>query len=298
MLLGTWDAFEYFECGACGCIQINSRPLKLGRYYPPTHFAYRTHHRLASSRWQVMSEASRYLQATGSPQLLGWIGNRLTKAPSYIEWVRRAGMDRDARILDVGCSTGKLVVRMKHAGFRECVGLNPYIPQTIRYANRAVVYKQELVEHTRIRHGGFELVMAHHVLEHMPSQHEMLQALASLVAPGGCLLIRIPVAGSYAWRHYREHWFRLDAPRHLYIHTVRSLNMAAARAGMRLDDLVFDSTAQQFLGSELYLRDIAMHERPSTRRHVEARRSEFEREAKWLNEIGEGDTAAFYFRPA
>ncbi len=88
--------------------------------------------------------------------------------------------------------------------------------------------------------GEFDLIIRHHSFEHMDRPREVLSTLAAHLAPDGRLLIRIPLAGSCAWRKYGAFWANLDAPRHLYLHTPTSLARLAAGADMTIESIVYD----------------------------------------------------------
>jgi len=109
------------------------------------------------------------------------------------------------------------------------------------------------------------------------------------------VLVRVPTVSSYAWEHYRENWIQLEAPRHFFLHSRRSLGLAAEQAGLSIDAVEDDSTEIQFVGSDLYARDIPfMSGFPSvTRREILSAR----RRAARLNRHGRGDQAAFYLSP-
>ncbi len=297
MAFGTREPFTYVECASCGCVQIGEVPENLGDYYPSGYFAYRDYRRLAKSRFRALVDRRRYAHATGNFNLIGWLANRVSNPLPYVEWVRAAGTDRSARVLDIGCGSGKLLVRMKLAGFRECVGVDPFIGHSIHYPNGVSVHHADLESYAAERPGPFDLVMLHHALEHMPEQHRVMRAVKELLGPRGCVLVRIPVADSYAWRHYRENWVNLDPPRHLYLHTRRSMELLAEQAGLAVGEVVHDSTARQFLGSELCTRNIALNETNPERVAIERRRADYERRAGELNRQGDGDMAAFYLFP-
>ena len=121
-----------------------------------------------------------------------------------------------------------------------------------------------------------------------------------LLKPDRYVLIRIPVAASYAWRHYGVNWVALDAPRHLFLHTVRSIRLLSKQAGFKVVDIEFDSTEFQFLGSEFYLRNIPLKDRslylknPQNSIFSEKQIQEFKDKAIKLNEENDGDQACFY----
>src|SRR5690606_13809129 len=114
--------------------------------------------------------------------------------------------------------------------------------------------------------------------------------------------IRVPVADSWAWRHYGTDWVQLDAPRHLFLHTRRSLDLLAADAGLVVERVADDSGAFQFWGSEQYRRDIPLRDprsyavNPRASDFTAAQIREFRRRAADLNARGEGDQASFYLR--
>ena len=64
---------------------------------------------------------------------------------------------------------------------------------------------------------------------------------------------------TYAWNTYNTDWMSLDAPRHLIIHTVKSIQLLCDMAGFKLDGVVFDSTEDGLVGSEQYKKDVALN---------------------------------------
>ena len=177
---------------------------------------------------------------------------------AYHHWLRHSGVGVDSAILDVGCGAGKLLHKLRNDGFRDLHGVDPYLPAEVHEPGLRIVRRQ-----VSEMDGAYDLVMLHHSLEHIPDQVQALREAARLARPTGTVLVRIPVADSWAWRHYGVDWVQLDALRHLYLHTRRSLETVAAAAGLRLARVLHDSEPLQFWGSELYRRDIPLLE-PAT----------------------------------
>jgi SAM-dependent methyltransferase len=296
MMIGTRDPFEYWECGECGCVQILEVPDNLDRYYPRSYFSFKPYRRPVRTLIRRIIDRRRVQHAFGAEDWLGKSANRILKPLDYVDWCLFARVGTDARVLDVGCGAGKLVFRMKLGGFKECTGVDPHIEADIEYPLGVRVYKKKIVELAAQRPGEFDFIMFHHSLEHVSDPHESLEAARRLLAPGGKLLIRIPVAGSYAWRRYGENWVQLDPPRHLWLPTVDGMHRLAGENGFSLARARHDSTPLQFIGSELYQRNIPLNAPPrmksifrvkSLRRFADATRH--------LNEDADGDQALFVF---
>ena len=92
----------------------------------------------------------------------------------------------------------------------------------------------------------------------------------------------------------------LDPPRHLFIHTVRSLTLLAEHAGLTPVRRYRDSWGLQFWGSEQYRDDIPLRDPRSHAEGGSAFTAEqiqaFETRALRLNAEGDGDAGCFVFR--
>jgi hypothetical protein len=145
--------------------------------------------------------------------------------------------------------------------------------------------------------------MFHHSFEHLADPLETLKTATGLLAADGTIVVRIPVVSSYAWEGYGVAWVQLDAPRHVFLHSRKSMGRLAGAAGLRVERVVDDSTEFQFLGSELYLRDIPLTSEGGAR-NLDAGGSifspeeveQFRRLTEELNAKGRGDQSAFYLK--
>jgi 2-polyprenyl-3-methyl-5-hydroxy-6-metoxy-1,4-benzoquinol methylase len=290
MMYGLRDKFRYVECTSCGCLQLVDPPTDWSRYYPAAYYSFQANPEQRSGLDHLLRKSRNRFVCTGE----GLAGRLLTVLFPYRfgdlrSWITKFALDRDSRILDVGCGSGELLYDLSLAGYRNLLGVDPFITADRRYANGVAVLRCTIHEVS----GEFDLVMFHHSLEHVADQHETMASVARLLKPGGACLVRIPTCSSDAWERYRENWVQLDAPRHLFLHTVQSIEILGAAAGLRLVDTQWDSSALQFFGSEMYERD-----EPLTTGSARFFRKEYRRgrrAAERLNAIGRGDQAAFYF---
>lgn len=299
MMFGWREAFEYIECGRCGCLQIAEIPANLAKYYPSDgYYSYRAPKKKSNPPWMLKLRHQRTRYFLGEFSVAGAVIGALSKRPEHFDWLRgRATLD--SRILDIGCGAGGLLLKLQREGFRSLLGADPFIQAGIDYGNGVRILKCGVEE----LEGQHDFIMLHHSFEHMPDPAAALAALARKLARGGTLLLRIPVSDCWARRHYGLDWMAWDAPRHLYLHTRKSMELLAAGAGMAVREVVYDSSVQQFSSSELYIRGVPYVEhgkyRPGNRPDAFSRAEwdGFQARAAELNRKGEGDTACFYLRP-
>ena len=144
--------------------------------------------------------------------------------------------------------------------------------------------------------------MLNHVFEHMPEPFSVMKEINRLLNDGAFALIRIPVAGSYSQKKYGANWVGMDPPRHLFIHTKKSIQILAEKSGFELADVCYDSSEFQFLASEKYKRGIPLrteksfYDNPDKSVFTKEQIAKYRKKAEELNKKGEGDAACFYLK--
>ena len=299
MMFGWREEFEYLECARCGCLQIADIPANLAKYYPSDgYYSYRVPKKKRNPQWMLKLRHQRTRHFLGEFSLVGAVIGALSRRPEHFDWFRGNHVRLDSRILDVGCGAGGLLLKLRREGFRSLLGADPFIQADIDYGNGVRILKRGVEE----LEGQYDFIMLHHSFEHMPDSAAALRALAAKVAPGGTLLLRIPVSDGWARKHYGLNWIAWDAPRHLYLHTVKSMELLAAGTGMEISTIAYDSSGQQISSSELYIRGVPYVEhgkyRPgnSTNAFSQQEWDGFQQQAAELNRKRDGDTACFYLR--
>lgn len=299
MMLGTRDTFNYFKCGNCGCLQISDIPDNLGEYYPKLYYSYDDQDKLCKKKLRQWGDHKRVEDILDHSSITGRLFNSISKPLDYANYITKPGITCQSKILDVGCGSGRLIMRMHMGGFYNVLGLDPFIERTIKYSNDVEIKKETIENFAQSTQQDFDLIMMHHSLEHMPDQLTPLLAAKNLLAKQGILLIRIPLCDSYAWDKYKEHWVQLDAPRHLYLNTKKSMKILAQKANLDITSIEYDSSKFQFTGSELYLRDIPLNANKNIKNQFSRQIiREFNAFAQILNQQGKGDQACFYLQHA
>jgi 2-polyprenyl-3-methyl-5-hydroxy-6-metoxy-1,4-benzoquinol methylase len=311
MQFGFRDEFEYFECANCGCLQISEIPEDLPKYYPADYYPFQPPNpRSPSEPRGLKGYKKRFIRNQINYYYLNRnsiLGAYLEKRSSLVEdysdlmnWMKlqrlNLGLNLKSRILDVGCGVGHLLQEMAAFGFSQLTGVDLFINDDISYDNGVKILKGRLDDLDQ----RFDFIMLHHSFEHMPEPLAVLRKVKSLLNAGCYALIRIPVAGSYAWEKYGVNWVALDAPRHLHLHTRKSMKLLAAGAGLQIADVVFDAVGFGITGSEQYLRDIPLMDpnsflvNPNQTIFTEAEMVSFNKLDEELNKQGRSDCAGFY----
>jgi SAM-dependent methyltransferase len=298
MMFGFRDEFEYLECSKCGCLQIVKPPDDLSKYHPNEYASFQAPPPVMSGNHFIKFyfKRKRLEYVLLGKSIIGRFLSKIYGAPEYIDWFRRAKLQLDYEILDVGCGTGELLLELRHEGFRNLSGVDPFINNDVIYPNGVKVVKRPLEE----IEGQFDFIMLHHSFEHMPEPLLALKQLHNILKPNRFVLIRIPLASSFAWREYGVNWAQIDAPRHFFLHTLNSMNILASQAGFEIADVVFDSKEFQFWASEQYLRDIPLMDatsycfNPEKSIFSQEQIAAFKAKARELNKMNDGDQACFY----
>jgi SAM-dependent methyltransferase len=190
--------------------------------------------------------------------------------------------------LDVGSGAGRLLLEMREFGFKNLSGIDPFLEKDIHHNAEVNVYKKSLddvIEH-------YDFIMLHHSFEHMSNPQAALKKIKSVLKPNGQVLIRIPLADSYAYEKYGVNWVELDPPRHFFLHTKKSMQLMIEEQGFKLDRILYDSSNFEIIESEKWKRGI-----PSAKEEAIFSKKEKQEMSELVDELNQkekGSRACFY----
>jgi 2-polyprenyl-3-methyl-5-hydroxy-6-metoxy-1,4-benzoquinol methylase len=299
MMFGTGEEFSYFECARCGCLQVAQYPRDVGRYYGNNYFSFRNIEIGRGAKLAFCLRKKWVDHALGRRTVVGALLGRLRPAPALYDLFRKHDIARDSGILDVGCGNGRFLGTLYRAGFERLTGIDPYIGEDVVFGEGFRLAKRSIFDES----GRYDYIAFNHSFEHLPSQRAVLLKARSLLADRGIISLAIPVIG-HAWRKYGVDWVQLDAPRHFYLHSRKSLALLAGQAGLSIVDTVYNSDEFQFWGSEQYRQRIPLTADNSywvdTSRSLFSKKqiSAFQDQAREWNAMQEGDQAVFILKAA
>ncbi len=290
MMFGTKTEFAYLKCSECGCLQITEIPTNIGEYYSPqNYYSYDNKKTIKSSIADYLLVKALNGRITGRNIVgsLAKIYNSHYK--TSMPWFSQEYFNFNFRILDIGCGSGKLLLLLQQAGFKYLQGIDPYISQDIRYPGGLDILKQEIHN----VQNKYDVIMLHHSFEHMSDPDSVFKCLSQILSDDGVVILRIPLVDSYVWEEYGVNWFQIDAPRHFYLHTQKSIELLSQKNNFRVEKIMYDSSIYQIINSEKYSKGISLfapYDVPKDRL------KQLKTEVDQLNLNQKGDQACFFLR--
>jgi SAM-dependent methyltransferase len=220
----TDQEFAFVRCSECGLVRLDPRPdvSELNRIYPPEYYAYN----LISA------------EPTGEPGLSDRLKIRMYQG-RIAEMVDRLGTPGPIRVLDVGCADGRLLdwYRSSPVGSRletHGIEMNAEAAELARRRGHRVVTGRFEVDR-ELETGGFDLILAAHVIEHVDDPEGFGRRAAELLAPGGVFVVYTPNWDSVDARLLGGHWGGNHFPRHWTLYDEPSLRLLAETIGLELE---------------------------------------------------------------
>jgi SAM-dependent methyltransferase len=170
------QGYDVVACGRCGLVYAD--------HIPPSE-----------SFERYYAEASKYEyshrngeQHTAERQRLALLAGRIAKLAPL-----------SARLLDVGCSTGELLVALRAHGFSNLTGLDPS-EACVRYARakHGLEVIHQALGAKPVDTPPFEVIVLSAVLEHVPDLHTFLDFVDQWLTPDGVLIVEVPDAETFA----------------------------------------------------------------------------------------------------
>jgi SAM-dependent methyltransferase len=253
MMLGSRDEFTYNQCASCQCLSLINVPNNIGEYYPNNYYSL---NQVSEDLYRGLKGGLFKFRNRFAVEGKGLFGRLLyyILPENNLRSLINIEKTNQSSFLDIGCGSGKLLYCLKGLGYKNLTGIDPYINENIIYSNGVTIEKKSISE----LEGHWDVVMLHHVFEHLDHPRKVLEKIVTLLKPSGKLLIRIPIVPNYAWEKYGINWVQLDAPRHLYIHSLTSINKLTEGLPLLLERVEYDSMPFQLLGSEQYSKGIPL----------------------------------------
>jgi len=233
--------FTLTRCAACGHRAIYPVPDDLSRWYDgdyhahgfavPPPFAAAPGWRGAFKR-ALLSVVYGY-EVSPKPSA-GWRALAPALRLAAHKFMPFPRLEGGRRLFELGCGAGAQLKVLAELGW-EVSGVE-LGGAAARFARErlSLDVRQGSLESAGLPSGAFDVVIASHVLEHLPDPAAAAAELARILKPGGRLYAAVPNGGALEAAVFGSRW-AWEAPHHLHHFTPESLGRMLDRAGLRVE---------------------------------------------------------------
>lgn len=233
-LHGYEGTFTYVRCRECGLVYMNPRLSAddIGQFYPSD---YGPHQNKAEKRQR-------------NPRVLK---SKLKKdrfiAPIY------GKLTKQSRLLDVGCGNADFLSKIKTATkcHADGIDISKAAARTAKENHGLDIFTGRITE-SPFPDGYFDIITSWWHLEHVTNPSEVLQKIYDLLKLDGCCVIGIPNIDSFNAKMFKDRWYHLDCPRHLYIYSPDTITKLLEKTGFVVTKIVFDKSPWDLFPSLRY----------------------------------------------
>ena len=231
-LHGLHGHFHIVRCRSCGLMRPNPRPTleAMELYYPEDYGPYE------STKVNPFP-----LRAARLKRVVKFLDTDTKRVPTL----------PPGRMLEIGCASGAFLRRMSSLGWQvegiELSGQAAHTASSLGYPVRA-----GSLETAPNPDEPYDLIVGWHVFEHLHNPVAALRRLHDWSKPGGWLIVSIPDAGSWEFRIFKDRWYALQVPTHVYHYTPESVRKVLERGDWALERLFWHHNPNNLLQSLRY----------------------------------------------
>lgn len=133
-------------------------------------------------------------------------------------------------VLDIGCGNGRFLFAAKREGYG-AYGLEiSTAARRVAKSKGIYVYDKGLLEQD-FKTKKFDIITLWQVLEHIDDPNRYLSKIKKIIKKDGLLYIGVPNIQSTQYLIFRNKWFHLDLPRHLFAYSPKTLKEILEKNG-------------------------------------------------------------------
>lgn len=228
---GTWG-FQRCTNIACGVYWLDPAPPQHELWKAYTN--YHTHTRKSGSRLAkaTLSLTHRIIRLCLLPL---WLLNGLKREANYLRFMTLEN-EPIGNLLDVGCGGGRFLNRMKRRGW-EVEGID-FDGQATSKVTKRYGIKTHVgdLKQCALPTNSFDVITMSQTIEHLHDPIATLRESLRILKPGGLLVMTTPNVRSIGAGDFGAFWRGWEAPRHLHLFSVESLQQLTQRAGFEVTE--------------------------------------------------------------
>lgn len=220
---GRWDLGR---CDGCGLVFLQPMPSPghIASLYPDDYYSFT-------------------FDDTQEQTLIGRLRHKLLPfGPGGPEFQKPGSM------VDVGCGNGWALQRYQEAGWMVC-GVEYSAVGAAASRKRGIDVRTGSLIDAGFPDEAFDFVRMNHSFEHMVNPAEILDEVHRILKPGGQGFIAVPDISSPMAGIFRQYWYPLDTPVHVFHYSKRTLPRLLKLHGFEIIDVRSNTDEACVIGS-------------------------------------------------
>jgi len=227
-LHGFEGQFQYVQCKSCGLVYMNPQiaPECISQFYPDDYAPHQ-----ASS-----ASTSKNVHKPDLPKMI------------------LDTLNSQSSVLDIGCGNGEFLNRVRQFCHCQVSGVDTS-ENAVLCAKKQYgldVFRGEIMA-APFEEKFFDLITAWSCIEHMNNPARALKKMLALCKPGGYLFFKTPNYDRFAPKLFKDNWYHLDCPRHLYIFSPSTIAALLEKSGFEAVNVCYEQSSKGWLGSLQYV---------------------------------------------
>ena len=232
--------FQIVRCTQCGLMRTNPRPTKetIGFYYPDSYAPYLTTQIKPNTKPKKIRKG-----------IEKYIANPFQANSKSILPKNKAG-----HLLEIGCGSGDFLMAMQQQGWL-VDGLEYSESATENAKQQGLNVQCSSLEAIQLPKNKYDMIVAWMVIEHLHHPVAGLEKLYQALNECGVLVISVPDTGGIDFKLFKEYYYALHLPNHLYHFTKPSLNQLILKAGFKKSRFFWQRNPNNLLSSLIRVLD-------------------------------------------
>ena len=216
-LTGKEGQFQYVKCDDCEFVYQNPRiaPSQIKQFYDSEYIAHRK-----KTDWGMLTPL--YERAMNKHDR-----DKEAIVTKYIK------VDKNSKILDVGCAVGTYLLHMKDQHKCKISGVD--FKEDLTYPRFSEIdFHCGLFYEQKIPENSYDVVTMWHFLEHCYSPKESLSMAHKVIKDTGRVVIEVPRLDSVSFKIFGNKWPGIQAPQHTTMFYKKSLFKMCEESGFEV----------------------------------------------------------------
>lgn len=149
-----------------------------------------------------------------------------------------------ANVLELGCATGRFLKFLKQKYKWKLFGVEINENAAKEASQAGLDIFQGTLEGANYPSNYFDFIYAWHVIEHFHNPMETLQEVHRILKHGGTIAFSTPNFHSLERYLFKDKWYPLEIPRHLYFFTPKTIRLLLKKCGFRYIKIISQKTVE------------------------------------------------------